>query len=406
MNRPIQFKNHPFRFLLYLEWILLAIAVLTAMLPSPSPRFANTVPELAIFSLTIFGLMGLRLPTSNNIVKITYTACEILLLLLTGAYGGRTARLFPFLYIILVTRSCLIFQQLGRLVVTCLSFILFLLTLNYRSPKFPLPPQVQERLQERFWFFTLSLVLLFGLSLVFVLLLMNTVLSERQSREKLAIANEKLREYALQIQNQATLEERNRIAREIHDSLGHSLTALNLQLETAVKLFPSNPTKAQMFLARAKELGSKALQDVRQSVSTMRNHPLQEQSLEQAIGILAEDFHRSNGVLPIYQINLIYPLPTEISTAIYRISQESLTNISKYAKASAVKLELTMTAENLRLIIQDNGRGFDLQQNSTGFGLQSMRDRTLALGGELKINSAHGCGCQIIVDIPLSRLKR
>lgn len=401
MSRPIQFNNHPFRFLLYLEWILLAIAVLTAMLPSPSPRFANRVPELAIFGLTIFGLMGLRLPTNNNIVKILYTAIEILLLLLTGTYGGRTARLFPFLYIILVTRSCLIFQQLGRLVVTCLSFILFLLTLNYRSPKFPLPPQAQER----FWFFTLSLVLLFGLSLVFVLLLMNTALSERQSREKLAIANEKLRQYALKIQNQATLEERNRIAREIHDSLGHSLTALNLQLETAVKLFPSNPTKAQTFLARAKELGSKALQDVRQSVSTMRNHPLQEQSLEQAIGILAEDFHRSNGVLPIYQINLDYPLPTEVSTAIYRIIQESLTNISKYATASVVKLELTMTAETLRLIVQDNGRGFDVQQNTTGFGLQSMRDRTLGLGGELKINSAHGCGCEIIVDIPLSRFR-
>lgn len=401
MNHPIQFKNHPFRFLLYLEWILLAIAVLTAMLPSPSPRFANRVPELAIFSLTIFGLMGLRLPTGNNIIKVIYTASEILLLLLTGTYGGRTARLFPFLYIILVTRSCLIFQQLGRLVVTCLSFILFLLTLNYRSPKFPLPPQAQER----FWFFTLSLVLLFGLSLVFVLLLMNTALSERQSRERLAIANEKLRQYALQIQNQATLEERNRIAREIHDSLGHSLTALNLQLETAVKLFSSNPTKAQTFLARAKELGSKALQDVRQSVSTMRNHPLQDQSLEQAIGILAEDFYRSNGVLPIYQINLEYPLPTEVSTAIYRIIQESLTNISKYAIASAVKLELTLTAETLRLIVQDNGRGFDLQQNTTGFGLQSMRDRTLGLGGDFKINSAHGSGCQIIVNIPLSRLR-
>ncbi|AFZ24068.1 signal transduction histidine kinase [Cylindrospermum stagnale PCC 7417] len=401
MNPPIQFKNHPFRFLLYLEWILLAIAVLTAMLPSPSPRFANRAPELAIFSLTIFGLMGLRLPTGNNVVKVIYTASEILLLLLTGTYGGRTARLFPFLYIILVTRSCLIFQQLGRLVVTCLSFILFLLTLNYRSPKFPLPPQAQER----FWFFTLSLVLLFGLSLVFVLLLMNTALSERQSRERLAIANEKLRQYALQIQNQATLEERNRIAREIHDSLGHSLTALNLQLETAVKLFSSNPTKAQTFLARAKELGSKALQDVRQSVSTMRNHPIQEQSLEQAIGILAEDFHRSNGILPVYQINLEYPLPIEVSTAIYRIIQESLTNISKYAKASAVKLELTMTAETLRLIVQDNGRGFDLQQNTTGFGLQSMRERTLGLGGEFKINSAQNSGCQLIVNIPLSRFR-
>jgi signal transduction histidine kinase len=401
MSAPIKINNHPFRFLLYLEWILLAIAVLTSVLPSPSPRFHSRMPEITICSLTIFGLMGLRLPTSNNLVKIIYTASEILLLLLTGIHGGRTARLFPFLYIILVTRSCLIFQLPGRLTVTCLSFILFLITLTSRLPNFPQTPQAQER----FRFFTLSLVLLFGLSLVFVLLLMNTVLSERQSREKLAIANEKLRQYALKIENQATLEERNRIAREIHDSLGHSLTALNLQLETAVKLFPSNPTKAQMFLARAKELGSKALQDVRHSVSAMRSHPLQDKSLEQAIGILAEDFQRSNGILPICKINLDYPLSTDISTAIYRIIQESLTNISKYARASEVQLVLTTTDTGLQLIIQDNGRGFDLRQNTTGFGLQSMRDRTLGLGGELQINSAYGCGCQILVEIPLTRLR-
>jgi signal transduction histidine kinase len=200
------------------------------------------------------------------------------------------------------------------------------------------------------------------------------------------------------------LEERNRIAREIHDSLGHSLTALNLQLETALKLWESNPGKAETFLATAKELGSKALKDVRQSVSTMRSNPLQEQSLERAIASLAENFHRSNSILPVYQINLEYSLPPEINTAIYRITQESLTNISKYACATEVKLELTTIRSNLRLIIQDNGRGFDVRQNTTGFGLHSMRDRTLALAGEFNINSTPGSGCKITVNIPLTRL--
>ncbi|MCG6133760.1 MAG: sensor histidine kinase [Nostoc sp. LLA-1] len=400
MSRPIQINNHPFRFLLYLEWVLLAIAVITAALPSPSPRFTTKVPELTIFSLVFFGLMGLRLPTANYFSKIFYTAIEIFLITTTGFFGGRIARLFPFLYIILVTRSCLIFQLPGRLVVTSLSFSLFLLTLRYRLPRAVLPPHAQERLR----FFPLSLALIFGLSLIFILLLMNTVISERQSREKLAIANEKLRQYALKIENQATLEERNRIAREIHDSLGHSLTALNLQLETALKLWTSNPDKAQTFLARAKELGSKSLNDVRQSVSTMRSHPLQEQSLEQAITILLEDFYRSNGISPICQINLEYSLPADIIISIYRIIQESLTNISKYADASEVKLNLTTTKSSFRLIIQDNGKGFYVKQNTTGFGLQSMRDRTLALGGEFNINSSPGSGCEIIVDIPLLRL--
>lgn len=278
-----------------------------------------------------------------------------------------------------------------------MSFILFLLSLRHHVH----PPRFSPFEQEKFQFFGFSLAVLFGLSLVFVLLLMNAVLSERESRDKLATANEKLRQYALKIENQATLEERNRIAREIHDSLGHSLTALNLQLETALKLSKSDIPRAMAFLATAKELGSKALQDVRQSVSTMRFHPLQGQSLEQVIYGLAADFQRSNGILPHCQISVISPLSMEISTSIYRIIQESLTNISKYAQATEIKLELTTTLKNLKLIIQDNGQGFDLGQNTTGFGLQSMRDRILALGGEFEINTHPDTGCQIIIQVPL-----
>ena len=396
MNRPIQFNNHPFRFLLYLEWLLLGFSALMALMPSPSPRFSVMYPELTICSLTFFGLMGLRLPTYNKTNKVIYTTIEVILILITGFFGGRSARLFPFLYLILVTRSCLIFPLPGRLAVTFSSFILFLLTLRQRMP----PGRFSPIAQERFWFFSFSLAVLFGLSLVFVLVLMNTVLSERQSRDKLQAANEKLRQYALKIESQATLEERNRIAREIHDSLGHSLTALNLQLETALKLSKHDIPRAMTFLATAKELGSKALQDVRQSVSTMRSHPLQEQSLEQAIQNLAADFQRSTGILPSCQISIISPLSMEVRTPIYRVIQESLTNISKYAQATEVQLELTTTLETVKLTIQDNGRGFDLEQNTTGFGLQSMRDRTLALGGEFHIHSSHNHGCQIIVDIP------
>jgi signal transduction histidine kinase len=400
MSRAIKLNNHPFRFLLYLEWVLLAISIITSILPYPSPKFSSRFPELTILSLTIFALMGLRLPTHNNINKVIYTACEIFLIFITGLFEGRAARMFPFLYIILVTRSCLIFPLPGRLAVTFFSFSLFLFTLINRLPRATLPVQAQER----FRFFTLSLTLVFGLSLIFVLLLMNSLLSERKSREELAVANEKLRQYALRIENQATLEERNRIAREIHDSLGHSLTALNLQLETALKLASSNPDKAQSFLTRAKELGSKALQDVRNSVSTMRSHPLQEKTLEQAIDILAQEFQRHTGIVLTCVLNVDYQLSMEVNTAIYRIIQESLTNISKHARATRVDLEISLSRGSLLLIIQDNGRGFDIQQNTTGFGLQSMRDRTLALGGKFTINSTIGGGCQITIDIPSSRL--
>jgi signal transduction histidine kinase len=397
VSRPIEIHNHPFRFLLYLEWILLSFAALSAVIPSPFQRSSARFTELTICTLIIFGLMGLRLPQSNNFIKIIYTGIELFLILLTGSFGGITYRIFPFLYLVLVTRSCLIFQMPGRLTITILSFIFFVLTLRRRFDRLPLTPAVQER----FLFFSFNFAIMFGLALVFVLLLMNTVLSERKSREELAIANQKLRQYALQIESQAALEERNRIAREIHDSLGHSLTALNLQLETALKLWHSQPDKAHTFLARAKELGSKALQDVRNSVSTMRSQPLQDQTLEQAIAGLVENMQRTIGIFPICQIDLSFPVSSEIKNPIYRIVQESFTNICKHAQATEVKLELVTTNTNLHLEIQDNGKGFDLEQNTTGFGLKSMRDRTLALGGTISIKSAPNSGCQIIVDIPL-----
>ena len=406
MNRAIEVKNHPFKFLLYLEWVLLAFAAVASILPTPLQRVPTRFPELTVISLTLFGLMGLRLPTDNKRNKIIYTACQIILILITNFFGGRTSRLFPFLNLILVTRSCLIFQLPGRLVVTGLSFSLFLITFKKRFPHVPFRALIQQRVfffRERLWFFQFSFIALFVLALVFVLLLMNAVLSEWQSREKLTAANEKLRQYALKIENQATLEERNRIAREIHDSLGHSLTALNLQLETATKLLNSNPEKAKDFLIRAKELGSQSLKDVRESVSKMRSNPLQEQSLETSINILVKNFQHSTNIEPNYQINLFYAIPHDISTAIYRIIQESLTNISKYAEATEVNLEITTVATSLHLIIKDNGKGFDLTQNTTGFGLKSMRDRTLALEGNFNIESAPGKGTKIKVDIPLSR---
>ncbi len=396
MNRAIDVKNHPFKFLLYLEWVLLGFAAIASTI-NPVQRFQTSYPELMIISLTAFGLMGLRLPTNNRKNKIIYTVCEILLIFITNIFGGRTSRLFPFLNLILVTRSCLIFQLPGRLVVAGISFSLFLITFRMRFPN------VSPRRLQKLWFFQFSFIALFVLALVFVLLLMNAVLSERESRDKLTAANEKLRQYALKIENQATLEERNRIAREIHDSLGHSLTALNLQLETANKLLNTNPEKAKDFLIRAKELGSQALKDVRESVSKMRSSPLQEQSLETSIDVLIENFNHSTNINPNLQINLFYSIPRDISTAIYRIVQESLTNISKYAQATEVNLEITTAATNVYLIVEDNGKGFNVTQNTTGFGLQSMRDRTLALDGNFHIESLPGKGTKIMVDIPLSR---
>jgi signal transduction histidine kinase len=418
MSDTIRIQNHPFPFLLYLEWSLLGIAMLVEALPAPFLQ-THRMPLLSIVSMVGFGLIGLRLPKTGQRSKILYTGLQIGLLLIGTVMGGN--RLFPFLYLILVIRSCLIFELPGRLLIAGLTLPLFLTNLFQRvaDKRIALPLELQEKSSSITPVLMLNATVLFLVSLFFVLLLVNALLSERRSREELARANQQLRAYALRIENQATLEERNRIAREIHDSLGHFLTGLNIQLEGALKLWSSHPAKAQDFLIEAKRQGTAALQEVRQSVATLRSDPLRGQDLNEGLASLAKEFHHSSGILPEYHLQLSQTLPTEVSTTLYRIVQEALTNCCKYAAASKVEIHLE-TVQNhsawqvpsrdgspesdLYLSVRDNGKGFKVDQNTTGFGLRGMRERALALGGRFEVTSEPGKGCHLEVHVPLSRL--
>lgn len=226
----------------------------------------------------------------------------------------------------------------------------------------------------------------------------NKRLQQTEAELLQALAQERLLNQ--RIEEMATLEERNRIARDIHDSLGHSLVALNIQMETALTLWQQDLDRAYTFLVEAKQLGSQSLEAVRRSVSEIRSDPLQGQSLEAAIATLIQEFHRTGGVLPQSQIDLSQPLSYTLNTVVYRIVQEGLTNISKYASATIVKIYIQTTPTDLLVILEDNGKGFCVDENSTGFGLQGMRERTTAVGGLLEITSEPGAGCRIKASIP------
>ncbi|OUL37350.1 hypothetical protein BV372_02855 [Nostoc sp. T09] len=210
-------------------------------------------------------------------------------------------------------------------------------------------------------------------------------------------------QHILQIEDLAALQERKRIARDIHDSLGNALTTLNIQLQTAHKLWNLDPTLAEKFLAEAQRLGAIAIQEVRQSVSSMREIAPIEQTLTDLIDSLVQNFSQVTGILPSTSINLPVSLSTEVVKTLYRIIQEGLTNICKYAGATKVEINLSHTSSNLCLTIQDNGKGFRLLQNKTGFGLQGMQERVLALKGNFNIDTEPGYGCRITVNLPLEQ---
>jgi signal transduction histidine kinase len=373
-------------------------------------------PLLFVLSVISFGIMSLWLPKAHLCSKVLYTGLGFALILLAHVVSGKGIGFVPPLLLILVIRSCLIFNLTGRLIVSGMAFSSFTITLPFNIPKQhclkqilkpntfpPIPVQeivTDEQLRGIFWHLVLHATLLFGLVLGFVLLLTNALLAERQSREKLAIAHQQLRQYALRVEDQATLQERNRIAREIHDALGHLLTAQSIQLENALVFVESNLDKAKVFLEEAKQLGRNALAEVRQSVSTLRSDPMQGKSLDLAIALLIADFQRQTNMTPEYTLSVATPLSTEMRTTVYRIIQEALTNISKHSQADEVRIKLRATAHSLYLTIEDNGRGFNPYQNTTGFGIQGMRERTLALGGQFQIVSEPKAGCRITAVFP------
>jgi signal transduction histidine kinase len=412
-------KNHPIKFLLQFEWVMLLVAFLIELLRLPIGPQGS--PFLAFVLIGGFALLGLALPNHNAKLKYLHLAASFALL--CSAAIGAKLRLIILLYVVLVMRACLIFPLGVRVLITMSVFCFSLFhqidriqAFEANRPPRPItngrsetirrefepsrrPPGGPSR-EERLVMAAVTNTMLLGLVLGFIQLMIDAVLSERRSREQLETANGQLRRYALRIEDVATLQERNRIAREIHDSLGHSLTAFNLHVEAALRLFNSDPEEAKELLVEAKQLGSNALQSVRESVGTLRSNPLQGKSLTAAITQLTEDFARSTGITPDVSIQTPLPLPDDQAVALYRIIQEALTNITKYAKATAVSIRLTHDTAQTQLQITDDGRGFNPQQTTSGFGLQGMQERTSAIGGEFQLTSAIGQGCTIVVTVP------
>ncbi|MGL5835420.1 MAG: sensor histidine kinase [Waterburya sp.] len=401
MILPADLRSHPLKFLLKIEWIILVLLAVIEAIPAIEVKQLLHLPGLNIVGMIAFFLLGLRLP-KRFVSKLFYLFLEVGLVLLLSCAGG--VRLFQLLFIVIVMRNCTLFKGWSNIFVTTAVYFLYaIIQLNRLSNTFPaytFPLRGRVRLA---W---LSLLLLFGFIVVFLQMLVRVVLQERQGREQLEIANNQLRQYALRIEDQATLQERNRIAREIHDSLGHSLTAFNLHLEAVIMLFETDPAEAKALLSEAKQIGSQALQDVRQSVSALRSGSdlFQGRSLEAALLDLIRDFERSTGIKP----KLVFPthltLNSSLNVAIYRIVQEALTNICKYAQATKVEITMETLLEAqpiLQMSIRDNGQGFDLNQTRTGFGLQGMQERTSVLSGTIQIITAPQQGCQIIARFPM-----
>ena len=231
-------------------------------------------------------------------------------------------------------------------------------------------------------------------------------LNEQHARQKaealagqLETANRQLSEYASQAEELAATQERNRLAREIHDNLGHYLTIVNVQIEAAKATCESDPARALDAMNKAQELAKKGLNSVRESVAALRVSPVEGRSLEDAIAGLIEESQVSGTATEFTMIGNSRPVESKSALALYRVVQEGLTNVRKHSGASRVGVQLDFSQPDaLRLTLRDNGVG--AADTSGGFGLIGLRERVHLLGGEFKVETQPGQGFCIEVSLP------
>jgi signal transduction histidine kinase len=223
---------------------------------------------------------------------------------------------------------------------------------------------------------------------------------EQQARAELADANTRLRGAAAQAEELATTQERNRVARDIHDGLGHHLTVVQMQVRAARAVLLSDPEKADAVLARAQQQATEALAEVRQSVATLRG-PRIRPPLGEALAALAADTSAAGVPTELQVTGTVRRLSAETEESLFRAAQEGLTNVRKHAAAGSARLLLGYGEDGtVRLEVCDDGRGTAAAADGAGFGLLGVRERASRLGGSVDVLSERGRGTTIRVAVP------
>jgi signal transduction histidine kinase len=353
----------------------------------------------AVYIASLLGVPDLREPATWITLTILFALFALSIYLLPKSYGSFASRLgvvlfqialvfvaiivsqgngsMPILYFIIIPTAYLSFTflQASSLMLLCMGalFLAYLIVYDLGSAVAAMFP--------------------YGGGFAFFAAISTALIQQQKGRQQaerllaeLEDAHEQLRAYAAQVEALAVAEERNRLAREIHDSLGHYLTAITMQLEAAGQLVAKEPQRAAESIAKAEEMARESLAEVRRSVAALRASPVDTAALGDAIGELVENLYDS-GIATTFSVKgKSQSLPIQAKTALYRAAQEGLTNVRKHAKASSVEVKLAYEPEQVMLTITNNGVG-QRGEEGTGFGLLGLRERMSLVGGTLEAGS-------------------
>ncbi len=387
------------KILRYLEWFSIAIPALRMLFPV---LYKPLGYELSAGDFLAFGVLGLLAVLSLMFPvhrppwqRRMYIWIEIAALLATRLYSDWG---FDLLLWLVLAKGWFLFTRREAILTTVLAGIVwqgaiaryFLLRLSQVDmleaqleylQTIPLSLQIVDIVLNS------TTIFIAANSLIIVLCL--TVIAERKSRQREAALAQEVEILAADL-------ERTRIARDIHDSLGHTLTSLDVQLELAQRLYERRSDKAQQALDTAKLLASQSLQDVRRAVTTMRQDSF---DLNTALAHLLKTFSTDSSLT--LESKLDFPdLPLPTSHQIYCIVKEALENVRRHSQARSVHLMGKPIDDYIFIRLEDDGIGFDLSQLPSGFGIQGMQERCQLIKGQFLITSAPGKGTVIQVRVP------
>jgi signal transduction histidine kinase len=228
------------------------------------------------------------------------------------------------------------------------------------------------------------------------------VAGQREQTARLEQAYYQLATYATTNEQLTLSRERNRLARELHDTLAHSLSALAVQLEAISSLWESDLDKAHGLLALSLKLTRDGLNETRRAIQSLRAAPIEDLGLLMALSNLARSVaERNHLLLDLSLPNEIKGWSPEIEHTFYRITEEGLRNVAQHAGAQKIDITLKENGNILSLLVHDDGRGFDLDHvdPEQRFGLQGMRERAESIGAQFTITSAPNQGTTIQLEI-------
>ncbi|HYZ15208.1 MAG TPA: sensor histidine kinase [Candidatus Acidoferrum sp.] len=240
----------------------------------------------------------------------------------------------------------------------------------------------------------------FVVTLLFVQAVVSYASAARRAYAALCLAHEELRKHVDRVGEIAALRERERIALDIHDAIGHELTVLTLQLEAAALAIGSHPAAADVSRAHAGAL--RVLADVRQSVRRINADPLERAPLDEAIRCVCGNFQDGSGIALHLEASSLPTLPAAMTTHIVNIVREALSNATRHGRARSVRVQAIADAACVTVAIEDNGCGFIPDLNVSGHGLRGMRSRAAAVGATLEITSAPGRGSVVRMRVPFT----